>query len=1134
MVCLSFVVAAQINLPMAGTSFTQNFNNIGTDSLPGGFTVRAGATATAIGTEQPFTTTGTSWSSTTGRFANFAAGVIAANSDATQQATVTDRALGVRQTGSFGDPGAAFVLQIMNTKNRTGFALDLELQSLDASNGPRITHWVIDYGLGSNPTGFTPATATGTLTTGGNNFTTNKIHVDFGTALNNQQGIVTIRVVALTESESTGNRGTAAIDDFTLSWTNGDPTAPNMTIDPGSLIWPPTEAGTIPAIKTFNLYGVNLTNDIHLTVGSPWSISLDNINYSNSLMVAPTDPALVSGKTIYVKYAPPGAADWSSFVSITSVGAATRGVIVAGPGVTYMHLLTSPYTETFDGIGSGLPNGVSVKRIAAWNAMGQSGIYSTTPNDWNNSGTNFHNYASADIGEGAPQSTATDRALGVWQTASDGDPGAAFVFQLANTIGKADLAMDFKLQSLNASSQRITNWRIDYGFGATPTSFTIPPSTGSLATGGSTFSNNNIHVDFGPWLDNKSDVVTIRLIAVDPSTGTGDRPVTAIDDLVISWKDSTVDQSNLLSVSPLLLNFGEVAPGSHSAGKAVTVKSAANTDITLSVKPGYELSADNVRFSNTPLVIDQATAAAGTTVYIRFAPVSKSVSVPDSLHISGDGLNKNTVALSGSSYLKAETFDVACYNLAFFGSNATNNATPEKITTQIDNIASVLDTLHMDVIGVEEVSSDSAFNVLMTKLRGYSSILSNRWSYSFQPPDPDFPPQKTGFIYNTSTMTLSTAEPPRVLFAEMYDSVLAGTSTRVSTHFWASGRLPFMATFNVNVNGQMKKVRLIVIHAKAGSEPDDYSRRLFDAQVLKDTLDAVYRNDNVIILGDYNDRLYGSIFTGATVSPYNAFETDNTGYTPLTYSPDSAGKVSFIGGSALIDHIIITQPLRPGYIDNSTAIEDARLYISDYNEHTASDHLPVYTRFSFAVGAPLPVTLLNFNAKAKANTVLVSWITTGEQNNRYFTVERSGDGRHFTPIGRVAGAGNSNSELNYQFTDMNPLPGAGYYRLRQVDQDGNASLSSVATVRMNNDARIALTLTPNPVTSYVHININTTGKSYTMRVRAVDGRVLISGSGAVNQLNQQLNSRLNDLLPGVYVLTADNSAEHYTIKFMKQ
>ena len=348
---------------------------------------------------------------------------------------------------------------------------------------------------------------------------------------------------------------------------------------------------------------------------------------------------------------------------------------------------------------------------------------------------------------------------------------------------------------------------------------------------------------------------------------------------------------------------------------------------------------------------------------------------------------------------------MACYNLSFFGSNATNNATTAKITTQIDNITTVLDTLKMDVIGVEEVSSDSAFHVLMTRLPGYSSVLSDRWSYSFQAPDPNYPPQKTGFIYNSATMTLATAEPPRVLFKAMYDSVLAGTSTRVGSNFWASGRLPFMATFDVNVNGQMKKVRLVVIHAKSGSARGDYNRRVFDAQVLKDTIDAMYKNDNVIILGDYNDRLYGSIFTSAGVSPYTAFKTDNTGYTPLTYPLDSAGKVSFLGGSGLIDHLIITQPLRPDYIDSSTAVEDARLYISGYNENTASDHLPVYTRFSFAVGAPLPVTLLNFNAKPTGNTVVVSWTTAEEQYNRYFIVERAADGRG--PVLLVEGAGGS-------------------------------------------------------------------------------------------------------------------------------
>jgi hypothetical protein len=432
------------------------------------------------------------------------------------------------------------------------------------------------------------------------------------------------------------------------------------------------------------------------------------------------------------------------------------------------------------------------------------------------------------------------------------------------------------------------------------------------------------------------------------------------------------------------------------------------------------------------------------------------------------------------------------------------------------------------------MSNDSALNELLLQTPGYSAVTSDRWSYSFQPADPNFPPQKIGFLYKTATMTLSAAEPPRVLFREMYDSARLGQSTRVSSSFWASGRLPFMATFDATINGQTKKVRLVVIHGKSSSDAASYNRRLFDAKVLKDTLDAVYKNDNVIIVGDYNDRLYGSIYSGSSVSPYNAFNTDNASYAPLTRSLDSAGKVSFIGGSGLIDHIIITQPLRMNYIDSSTAIEDARLYISGYNDSTASDHLPVFTRFTFAASAPLPITLLEFTARPKNSVVLVSWTTAMEQNNQFFTIERSADGRNFTAIGRVSGAGTSNSVLHYQFTDVNPLPGTSYYRLQQVDMDGQFSLSSIATVRIDNEGKTAMTVSPNPVSNYVNININTTGKTYTMRVSGVDGRTFINGTGSVNQLNRQLNSRLNSLAPGVYVLSTDNAEEHYTIKFVKQ
>ena len=82
------------------------------------------------------------------------------------------------------------------------------------------------------------------------------------------------------------------------------------------------------------------------------------------------------------------------------------------------------------------------------------------------------------------QNAAADRALSVRQTAALGDPGAAFVAQIANTTGYQSFSLAFQLQSLDASSQRATTWRVDYGFGATPTLFTDALASGTLAIGG--------------------------------------------------------------------------------------------------------------------------------------------------------------------------------------------------------------------------------------------------------------------------------------------------------------------------------------------------------------------------------------------------------------------------------------------------------------------------------------------------------------------------------------------------------------------------------------------------------------------------------------------------------------------------
>src|SRR5262245_24035504 len=102
-------------------------------------------------------------------------------------------------------------------------------------------------------------------------------------------------------------------------------------------------------------------------------------------------------------------------------------------------LTGNSYTETFDNVGTSLPNGWTVRKAASATALGTADTLRTTATAWNVTNAGFKNFASADglaMGSTAvEQSTSTDRALGIRQTSAIGDPGAAFVLELNNTTG---------------------------------------------------------------------------------------------------------------------------------------------------------------------------------------------------------------------------------------------------------------------------------------------------------------------------------------------------------------------------------------------------------------------------------------------------------------------------------------------------------------------------------------------------------------------------------------------------------------------------------------------------------------------------------------------------------------------------
>lgn len=123
-------------------------------------------------------------------------------------------------------------------------------------------------------------------------------------------------------------------------------------------------------------------------------------------------------------------------------------------------------------------------------------------------------------------------------------------------------------------------------------------------------------------------------------------------------------------------------------------------------------------------------------------------------------------------------------------------------------------------------------------------------------------------------------------------------------------------------------------------------------------------------------------------------------------------------------------PTDPAVSDNAVAYIDDLLYANYITDLVA-----------------LPIKLTSFNALPSGHQVKVNWATATETNNSHFEILRSENGSDFKVIATIKGGGNTNTEQLYSYIDPNPLAGNSYYQLRQVDFDGNSSLSKVVAVK---------------------------------------------------------------------------------------
>ncbi|MCS7073854.1 MAG: T9SS type A sorting domain-containing protein, partial [Bacteroidia bacterium] len=165
------------------------------------------------------------------------------------------------------------------------------------------------------------------------------------------------------------------------------------------------------------------------------------------------------------------------------------------------------------------------------------------------------------------------------------------------------------------------------------------------------------------------------------------------------------------------------------------------------------------------------------------------------------------------------------------------------------------------------------------------------------------------------------------------------------------------------------------------------------------------------------------------------------------------------------------------------------------------------------VSNPLPVEIVAFTAQPVGSTVLLRWEVTAERNLSKYVIERSIDKITTNPVGEISAVGNH----YYQFSDLLPLTGRTYYRLKSVDFDGSIQYSNWVEVFISDN--IQFSIFPNPVSGSA-VQVKTNYSEFTITVVDLTGKTILSVSG--NQGISEIPANL--LSKGIYFIkiTAEN------------
>ncbi|MEO5942288.1 MAG: T9SS type A sorting domain-containing protein [Ferruginibacter sp.] len=401
-----------------------------------------------------------------------------------------------------------------------------------------------------------------------------------------------------------------------------------------------------------------------------------------------------------------------------------------------------------------------------------------------------------------------------------------------------------------------------------------------------------------------------------------------------------------------------------------------------------------------------------------------------------------------------------------------------------------------------------------------------------------------GGLFSLQTKAQNFCANELVIYSENFGG---GTSATGSPEVDVTGGLIFQPADFLN-DGYYRVVNNTQQRGEWHSAPDHTGNNDGKMLVVNGTNQTFFRKEITSTTSNFLPGSYGaSLFlmnvnTPGTCSPnpllptitfmveYNTSATGTTGWVSLQSSTANAVAQSatptWIQLGGVFDLPVIAARIRLTLSDG---------VVSGCGNDFAIDDIKFAT---CPAGGPLPVQFLKITATEKGAGVAVNWSTASESNNRYFSVERSIDqGNSWTLLNTVNTSGNSNLQKDYNIYDPKPAAGANFYRVKQVDIDGNFKYSSTAKVNIKAD-KTAISILQNPiVNNTITIDFVTTSNTYMfIRLLDVTGKLVATEKLAVAKgSSRHTMQSLPNLGKGMYIIAIsdENGNLLYNNKLMK-